>query len=213
MYTHLKKYLTGGTPAAEATGALIMLHGRGGSAANIMDLAGNLNTTGLAIYAPQAQQNSWYPYSFMAPDTDNQPALKSALETIGEVVDDILSAGILAEHIYFLGFSQGACLSLEYISRNARRYGGAVAFTGGLIGEELISANYRGNFEGTPVLITTGDPDPHVPLTRVQQSLQQLQAQQANVKMQVYPGRPHTISRDELQLADEWVFNTVSPVI
>jgi len=213
MYTHLKKYLTGGTPAAEATGALIMLHGRGGSAANIMDLAGNLNTTGLAIYAPQAQQNSWYPYSFMAPDKDNQPALKSALETIGEVVDDILSAGILAEHIYFLGFSQGACLSLEYISRNARRYGGAVAFTGGLIGEELISANYRGNFEGTPVLITTGDPDPHVPLTRVQQSLQQLQAQQANVKMQVYPGRPHTISRDELQLADEWVFNTVSPVI
>jgi phospholipase/carboxylesterase len=212
MYTHQKKYITAGPPLNAAKGALIMLHGRGAAAANTLSLAGELNVNELAIYAPQANQNSWYPYSFMAPDTDNQPALDSALDMIGEVVDDILSEGISAENIYFLGFSQGACLTLEYITRNARRYGGAVAFTGGLIGQELITDHYRGDFAGTPVLITTGDPDPHVPLSRVEESVQQLQAQQANVKLQVYQGRPHTITRDELKLADEWVFDTVKAV-
>jgi phospholipase/carboxylesterase len=212
MYTHQKKYITAGPPHSAAKGALIMLHGRGGTAANMLSLAGELNVNELAIYAPQANQNSWYPYSFMAADADNQPALDSALQVIGEIVDDILSAGISAEKIYFLGFSQGACLTLEYITRNARRYGGAVAFTGGLIGQELIADHYRGDFAGTRVLITTGDPDPHVPLTRVEESVQQLQAQQANVKLQVYQGRPHTITRDELKLADEWVFDTVKAV-
>lgn len=196
---------------AEATGALIMLHGRGGSAVNILDLADDLDVSGLAIYVPQAEQNSWYPYSFLAPDKQNQPALSSALGVIGEVVDDILAAGILAERIFFLGFSQGACLTLEYIARNAKRYGGAVAFTGGLIGEELVTGNYHGSFAGTPVLITTGDPDPHVPLARVEASSKQLQGQQANVKLQVYKGRQHTITRDELKLANEWVFDKRTP--
>ena len=210
MYTHQKKYLTSGKPADLAKGALIMLHGRGGAASNMLSLAAALNVAELAIYAPQANQNSWYPYSFMAPDSDNQPALASALDMLGEVVDDILSAGISAEHIYFLGFSQGACLALEYISRNARHYGGAVAFTGGLIGEKLMKEHYRGSFAGTPVLITTGDPDPHVPLSRVEASVRQLQAQQGNVKLQVYKGRSHMVTNDELKLADEWVFNAVT---
>jgi phospholipase/carboxylesterase len=207
MYTHKKKYITAGRLAGQAKGALIMLHGRGGAASNMLSLAGELDVHDLAIYAPQANQNSWYPYSFMAPDIDNQPALNSALSMVGEVVDDVLAAGISAENIYFLGFSQGACLTLEYISQNARRYGGAVAFTGGLIGEELTPDHYRGDFAGTPVLITTGNPDPHVPLSRVEGSVEQLQAQGAKVKLQVYGGRPHTIGRDELKLANEWVFS------
>lgn len=206
MYSHLKKYVTAGLPVGQAKGALIMLHGRGGAAANMLSLATELDINDLAVYAPQANQNSWYPYSFMAPDIDNQPALNSALNIISEVVDDILAAGIAAEKIFFLGFSQGACLTLEYISRNARRYGGAVAFTGGLIGEELTPGRYRGDFAGTPVLVTTGDPDPHVPLSRVKESVKQLEAQQAKVKLGVYSGRPHTITRAELKLADEWVF-------
>ncbi|ASU33119.1 alpha/beta hydrolase [Mucilaginibacter xinganensis] len=214
MYTHQKNYISAGAPAGKATGALIMLHGRGGSAADILGLAGELkNVNEFAVYAPQASKNSWYPHSFMAPDASNQPALNSALEVIGKVVEEILAAGIPAERIFFLGFSQGACLTLEYIARNAMRYGGAVAFTGGLIGEELNKSNYRGSFAGTPVLITTGDPDPHVPLARVEASVQQLQEQNANVKLQVYKGRPHTILRDELKLADEWVFGAQPPVL
>jgi phospholipase/carboxylesterase len=212
MYTHQKKYSTAGQPPGAAKGALIMLHGRGAAASNMLSLAAELKVNELAIYAPQATQNSWYPYSFMAPDADNQPALDSALQVIGEIVDDILSAGISAENIYFLGFSQGACLTLEYIARNARRYGGAVAFTGGLIGQQLIADHYGGDFAGTPVLITTGDPDPHVPLSRVLESVQQLQAQQANVQLQVYQGRPHTITREELELADEWVFDRLKTI-
>lgn len=160
----------------------------------------------MAIYAPQATNSSWYPYSFMVPQDQNQPALDSALAVIGELVDDILSAGIPADKIYFAGFSQGACLTLEFIARHAQQYGGAVAFTGGLIGKELETGNYKGDFNNTPVLITTGDPDPHVPVSRVQQSVETLKAMGADVTSKVYPGRPHTILADEIKLANQYIF-------
>lgn len=206
MYTHQFEYKTTGTPAAQAKGALVMLHGRGGTAANIMSIARELNVNDFIIYAPQATHNSWYPYSFMAPDEQNQPALNSALETINQLVEQIKADGIPAEKIYFLGFSQGACLTLEYITRNAQAFGGAVAFTGGLIGEQINLTNYKGDFNGTPVLITTGNPDPHVPLTRVEESVDMLKQHGANVTLKVYPGRPHTISMDEVELANEVIF-------
>ncbi|MDT3401535.1 alpha/beta hydrolase [Mucilaginibacter terrae] len=206
MYNHNFEYKTTGTPAAKAKGALVMLHGRGGTAANIMSLAAELNVKDFAIYAPQATNSSWYPYSFMAPDGQNQPALNSALQVINQLVEQIKADGIPADKIYFLGFSQGACLTLEYITRNAQRFGGAVAFTGGLIGEQLTPANYQGDFNTTPVLITTGNPDPHVPLTRVEESVEILKQHGANVILKVYPGRPHTISMDEIELAKEVVF-------
>lgn len=202
MYTHSNQYKTAGAPAATAKGALVMLHGRGGTASNILSLARELNVAGFAIYAPQATNNSWYPYSFMAPDEQNQPALDSALQVIGDLVQQIAKDGIPEEKIFFMGFSQGACLTLEYITRNARRFGGAVAFTGGLVGEQLNLANYTGSFGGTPILITTGNPDPHVPLSRVEESVTLLTLHQANVTLKVYPGRPHTITQEEIDLAN-----------
>ncbi|WP_345947535.1 dienelactone hydrolase family protein [Mucilaginibacter sp. PAMB04274] len=206
MYTHSNQYKTAGAPAANAKGALVMLHGRGGNAANILSLAAELNVEDFALYAPQASNNSWYPYSFMAPDKQNQPALDSAIEVIDILVQLIIAEGIPAEKIYFIGFSQGACLTLEYISRNAKQYGGAVAFTGGLIGEQLQPENYTGDFGGTPVLITTGDPDQHVPLTRVEESVEILKQHHAQVTLKVYPGRPHTITMEEIDLANQYVF-------
>ena len=207
MYTHHQSYKTTGTSAANAKGALVMIHGRGGTAANIMGLSRELNVEGMAIYAPEATNNSWYPYSFMAPDEQNQPALHSALETISGLVKQIIVDGIPADKIYFLGFSQGACLILDYITRNAKRYGGAVIFTGGLIGEKLIADRYKGDFAGTPVLITTGTPDPHVPLIRVEESVEILKRHKAEVTLKVYPGRPHTITQEEIDLANQIIFD------
>ena len=206
MYTHNKQISIGGVAAANAKAALIMLHGRGASATDIMRLAGEFNAKDMTIYAPQATNNSWYPYSFLAPVEQNEPALSSALALVDEVVAQALADGFTADKIYFMGFSQGACLTLEYITRNAKQYGGAVAFTGGLIGEELNLNNYKGDFANTPVLITTGDPDPHVPLSRVEESVGVLKSMNANVTLKVYKGRAHTISFDEIGLANQHVF-------
>jgi len=206
MYTHQKQIITAGTPLAQAKGALVLLHGRGGTARNIISLASEFDLTDFAIFAPQATNQSWYPHSFMAPVEENQPALDSALQVIGQTVEEIIAAGIPAHKIYFAGFSQGACLTLEYIARNAQRFGGAVAFTGGLIGEKLQLSNYKGDFAGTPILISTGDPDPHVPLSRVEESVAVLKNLGAEVTLKVFKGRPHTILREEIELANELVF-------
>lgn len=206
MYIHSKQISIGGSPAANAKAALIMLHGRGASATDIMRLANELSVKDMAVYAPQANNNSWYPYSFLAPVEDNEPALSSALSLIDEVVAQALADGFTADKIFFAGFSQGACLTLEYITRNAKQYGGAVAFTGGLIGEIINLANYRGDFAGTPVLITTGDPDAHVPVSRVEESVEILNGMNANVTLKIYKGRQHTISYNEIALANQLVF-------
>jgi phospholipase/carboxylesterase len=198
--------MTAGTQLANAKGALVLLHGRGGTAQNIISLANELNLTDIAIIAPQATNNSWYPYSFMSPVAENQPALGSALSVIDNVVADIKETGISPANIYFAGFSQGACLTLEYIARNAQQYGGAIAFTGGLIGRELKIANYKGDFAGTPILLSTGNPDPHVPLTRVEESATILKDLGANVTLKVFEGRPHTIIQQEIDLASQLVF-------
>lgn len=203
MYTHELNYISAGTPAQQAKAALVMLHGRGASATDIIRLAKLFNLTDAAVYAPQAANHSWYPYSFMASEMQNQPALDSALENVGELVKQIEADGIAADRIYFLGFSQGACLALEYIGRNAKPYGGVVAFTGGLIGQELIAARYKGDLAGTPILITTGDRDPHVPLKRVEESVEVLKRLGAEVTLKVYPGKPHSISPDEIEVATE----------
>jgi len=206
MYTPQKQIITAGIPLEKAKGALVMLHGRGGTASDIISIAREFNTRDMALIAPHASNNSWYPYSFMAPVAQNQPALDSALQLIDEAVAEVIAAGIPAEHIYFAGFSQGACILLEYITRNAKRYGGAVAFTGGLIGEKLNTANYTGDFGNTPILITTGDPDPHVPLTRVEESALILKNMGADVTVKVYKGRPHTITANEIELANQFIF-------
>ena len=206
MYTHEKQIIAAGVPAADARKAVIFLHGRGASAEDILGLAKHLDLEDAALFAPQANNYSWYPNSFMAPVAENQPALDSALEVIQSLVGDILAAGIPAEQLYFVGFSQGACLTLEYVTRNAQQYGGIVAFTGGLIGKEINLNNYKGDFKQTPVLITTGDPDPHVPVRRVEMSEGILKKMNAAVNMKIFSGRVHTISPREIELAKTLVF-------
>ncbi len=206
MYTHEKQLIQAGKSAAHASKAVVLLHGRGSSAPGILSLARHLQLDNALLLAPQATNNSWYPYSFLAPLADNQPALDSALALVGDAVTEAMRQGIPASALYFVGFSQGACLSLEYVARHAQPYGGVVAFTGGLIGESLDPSHYTGHFEGTPILITSGDDDPHVPLHRIEDSVATLRGLGANVTLEIYPGKPHSVSPDETLLANELMF-------
>ena len=204
---HQENIITAGKKPGESEGALILLHGRGGSADDILSLAGYLNVNGLALLAPQATNQSWYPFSFMAPQQQNEPWLSSALTLLSELVTGIVASGIPEEKIFFAGFSQGACLTLEFAARHAKRYGGIVAFTGGLIGQQLLRENYKGNFSATPVFIGTSDPDPHVPVERVHETAAILRGLQADLTVKVYPNMGHTISQDEILLANQLVFD------
>jgi phospholipase/carboxylesterase len=206
MYTHQKKYSTAGNPLDKAKGVLILLHGRGGTASDILSLGEEFNLRDVAIIAPQANNNSWYPYGFMSPEDENQPALNSALQLLGELVDELLEKGFSPEDIYVAGFSQGACLALEYVARSGKHFGGVIAFTGGLVGENIVITNYKANLDDTPILITTGDPDPHVPLARVKESVDILEGLGADVTLEVHEGRPHTITRYEVESAKKLIF-------
>ena len=203
---HTKNIIKAGQPLTSQSKVLILLHGRGATAEDILSLSHYLNVKDFALLAPQATNNSWYPQSFLSPTAQNEPWLSSALSIINEVVEDVLSKGVTEQHIYFAGFSQGACLTLEYITRNARKYGGAVAFTGGLIGDKLYTENYGGDFQQTSIFIGTSDPDPHVPVQRVLATEAQLKKMNANVQVKVYPNMGHTINDDEIKWANELVF-------
>lgn len=203
---HSKNIQTAGKSLKEAEKVLIMVHGRGASAQDIIGLASHLNVADYALLAPQATNHTWYPYSFMAKPEQNEPSLSSALKVLKEVVDDVTKQGIATENIYFLGFSQGACLTLEFVARNATKYGGVAAFTGGLIGDKINRSNYSGNFNGTPIFIGTGNPDPHVPVERVKESASILEEMNASVHVEVYENRPHTISKDEIDWANRLLF-------
>lgn len=208
---HERIIKTAGKELKEADKVLIMLHGRGGSAEDILSLATYLDVNDFTLLAPQATSNTWYPYSFLAPPQQNEPWLSAALNLLKELVEDLYSQGLASEQIYFCGFSQGACLTLEFAARNANRYGGIVAFTGGLIGDKIDTANYTGDFNGTPVFIGTSNPDPHVPVTRVAETTQILKSMHATVTEKVYPGMGHTIIQDEIDLANKLVFGKKAP--
>lgn len=186
--------------------ALIMIHGRGGSAQDIMGLSEYLNVKDYILLGPEADQNTWYPNSFIAPISTNEPQLTRAIEIISEAVKIANEKGILNENIFLLGFSQGACLALEYSTRNAKRFGGVVAFTGGLIGDKIYKEEYSGNFEGTPVFIGTSDPDFHVPVSRVQESTSLMQEMGAKVDERIYKNMGHTITQDEIQIVNDTIF-------
>ncbi len=200
---HKKNIVSAGKPLAAADKVLILLHGRGGSAEDILGLAEHLSVKDFALLAPQATNNSWYPYSFMAPVEQNEPWLSSALSLLENLVKELKASGKKEENIFFGGFSQGACLTLEFVTRNAARYGGVIAFTGGLIGEKINPENYKGDFAGTPVFIGTSDPDMHVPVARVYASSNILRDMNAMVVEKVYPGMGHTISGEEVMEANK----------
>lgn len=190
-----------GLPIEQAKKAAILIHGRGATAQSILSLSTQLRLDEFALLAPQADGNSWYPYSFMAPDQSNDPFLKNSLAKIQKVYDYLKDKGFPSDQIYFIGFSQGACLSLEFAARNAKKFGGVVAFTGGLIGEKLKKDNYSGNFEQTPVFVGSSDRDFHVPAERIEASADLLRGMGAEVTVNLFSDPQHTIRQEEI----DWV--------
>jgi predicted esterase len=191
--------LRAGAKPAEARAAMIMLHGRGADAADIIALSQVIGDADVAYLAPEAAGHSWYPYSFLAPVERNEPGRTSALAVIAALIAEVGNAGeIPPERIALLGFSQGACLALEFAARNPRRYGAVFALSGGLIGEAVAIEDYAGSLAGTPIFIGCSDVDPHIPLERVTQSAEIMSALGADVVERIYPGMSHTIVEDEI---------------
>jgi phospholipase/carboxylesterase len=188
---------------------MILVHGRGASAADIMTLGAELIHPGVAYLAPQAAGNAWYPNPFTAPMETNEPYLGSALEVVGSLLATI-EMSVPVERVILLGFSQGACLTLEFAARNARRYGGVVALSGGLIGPAGTSRDYPGSFDGTPAFLGCSDVDPHIRKDRVTEAAEVLARMGAKVTAKLYPGMGHTVNDDELQAVMEIVVAAAS---
>lgn len=190
--------LLGGAPPAEAAGVLVLLHGRGGSAQEMLGLARDLDRPGFAWFVPEAAGRQWYPYSLLEKLERNQSHLSSALALLKRLLGRIEATPVAPERVVWLGFSQGACLALEFAARNARRYGGVVALSGGLLGPEGTPREYGGSLDGTPVLLGCGDVDPHIPKRRVEETAAVLQRLGAVVTRRIYPGLGHATNADEI---------------
>lgn len=201
-----KNIMTTGKSLSQADKVLIMVHGRGGSAEDILSLAAELKVADFALLAPQGHGNSWYPESFLSPRQQNEPSLSSSLNVLKEMVIELEAEGFSSAQIYLLGFSQGACLVLEFAASDAKRYGGIVAFTGGVIGESLDHRNYHGDFEGTPVFIGSSSPDFHVPVERVKETTVLFEEMGANVTEIIYDNMGHTISQSEIAQVNKLIF-------
>lgn len=187
-----------GKPLSRARAALLMVHGRGASAEDILSLANEFDQPGFAYLAPQATNNTWYPNRFLVPLADNEPWLSSALSFVGDVLAEIINAGIPPERVMLLGFSQGACLTLEFAARQARRYGGIVGLSGALIGPENTPRDYAGSLAGTPVFLGCSDVDPHVPRERVDETAEVLSRLGGEVTERLYPNMDHSVNQDEI---------------
>jgi len=189
--------LSWGAPLATAKAAMIMVHGRGASAEDILGLAADLDAPTVAYLAPQAAGHTWYPNSFLSPISSNEPWLSSALGVLAGVEAQVLEAGIPLESVFYLGFSQGACLVLEFAARNARRFGGIIGLSGGLIGPEGTHRDYPGALRGTPVFMGCSDVDPHIPKARVLLSEEVFNRLGGSVTARLYRGMGHTINEEE----------------
>jgi phospholipase/carboxylesterase len=190
--------LAAGTPLAQAQAAMILIHGRGATAESILDLAAEVDRPGFAYLAPQAAGNTWYPNSFLAPIPSNEPGLSSGLAVIDGLLAHLAVAGLPPERTILLGFSQGACLTLEYVARHARRYGGVAGLSGGLIGPDGTPRAYAGSLAGTPIFLGCSDVDFHIPKERVEESAAVLRRLGGAVTMRLYPNMGHTVNADEL---------------
>jgi predicted esterase len=190
--------MTAGRPLAEAHAVAILVHGRGGSAADILSLARSFDRPNVAYLAPQAAESTWYPFPFLAPLEANEPYLGSALAALAALLERVSAAGIPAARTLLIGFSQGACLALEFAARNPRRYGSVVGLSGGLIGPPGVPRHDQGDLAGTPVFLGCSDMDPHIPLARVHETAAVLTGMGAQVTTRIYPGMGHTVNQDEL---------------
>lgn len=187
-----------GAPLMSARAAAILLHGRGASAEDMLGLADAFGQDDIAYLAPQPPAHTWYPYSFLAPLAQNEPHLSNALAAVGDALDHLADAGFAPERVALIGFSQGGCLTLEYVARNARRYGAVVGLSAGLIGPPGTPRDYAGSLGGTPLFLGCSDIDSHVPLQRVHESRDVLTKMGAAVTTRIYPGMGHTVNADEI---------------
>jgi phospholipase/carboxylesterase len=194
---HGQRVLQSGEPLESARAAMILVHGRGATAEDIMTVGAELQHPGFAYLAPQAAGSAWYPNPFTAPIESNEPYLSAALDMLASLVKEV-EAAVPADRIVLLGFSQGACLSLEFAARHARRYGALIGLSGGLIGPEGTPRNYPGSFGGTRVFLGCSDVDPHIPKERVVESGAVFERMGAEVTVRLYPGMAHTVSLDEI---------------
>ncbi|TMG11265.1 MAG: alpha/beta fold hydrolase [Chloroflexi bacterium] len=194
---HGQRVLQAGEPLTAARAAMVLLHGRGASAEDIMTLAAEVERPGWAYLAPQASGNAWYPNPFTAPLESNEPYLSAALDMVSKLVERV-EAHVPAQRIILLGFSQGACLTLEWAARNARRYGAVVGLSGGLIGPDGTPRDYPGTFDATPLFLGCSDVDPHIAMHRVVEAGEVLKRMGADVALRFYPGMAHTVSVEEL---------------
>lgn len=190
--------LSAGVPLDQANAVMIMVHGRGATAESILTLVPALNGPDFAFLAPQAKGNTWYPNSFLAPIQSNEPGITSGMQAIDDVITRIQAAGIPLDRSFLLGFSQGACLALEYAARHARRYGGVAGLSGGLIGPEGTPRTYEGSLEGTPVFLGCSDVDSHIPAARVLETADVMRKLGGHATARLYPGMGHTINEDEI---------------
>lgn len=200
--------LTWGAALDGASAAMIMLHGRGASVDDMRGLAAELGRAEVAYIAPAAAGRTWYPYSFLEPIQRNEPFLSSALRLVGRALEKA-NAKFPPERVILLGFSQGACLALEYAARNARRYGGVAGLSGGLIGPEGTPREYAGRFDATPVFLGCGDVDPHIPKRRVDETAEVFRRLGADVTERIYPGMGHTVNADEIAAVQSMLETTL----
>jgi len=191
-----------GPSPAKARLVAILVHGRGADAEDILGLTQELGARDVAYLAPQAAGRTWYPQSFLAPIPQNEPGISSGLRVLAGLVENVGRQGVPSDRVVLMGFSQGACLSLEFAARHARRYAGIVGLSGGLIGPPGTPRNYSGTFDGTPVILGCSDIDPHIPLERVHESAEVCRRLGASVDERIYPRMGHTVNRDELDAVD-----------
>jgi predicted esterase len=178
---------------------MILVHGRGGSAEDLLALADDLHVDDVLFVAPQAAGHTWYPYSFLTPMEKNEPGLTSGLNRISSLIDMLRREGLSPDHVGLLGFSQGACLALEYAARHARRYAAVVGLSGGVIGPPGTPRNYAGSLDNTPVFLGCSDIDPHIPVERVHETAEVFRQLHANVDARIYPGMGHLVNSDEIE--------------
>ena len=191
--------LHSGAPLETANAVMILLHGRGDSSQGIMGLSQEFEQSDFAFIAPQAANNTWYPFRFIEPTSRNEPYLTSAIQTVSNILE-LTQKHVSLERTFLVGFSQGACLALEVAARHGGKFGGVIAFSGGLIGDTLEAEKYK-NMAQTPIFLGCSDVDSHIPKTRVEESAALLEQLGASVTMRLYPNFGHTINADELEQA------------